>query len=948
MQVEHWRRVSRIFNAALLLEADRRDRFIEAECKGNEKLRAEIEALISAHHSFDSFIDSPIGIRPSTERPQLETGQLVGAFRVLVFIGQGGMGQVYLAEDERLGRRVALKLLPADLAADEDQRRRFQTEARAASALSHPNILTVFEVDFSEERPFIATEFIDGVTVREKLAGTKIAQTEAVRIASAIAEALDAAHVAGIIHRDVKPENIMLRNADGLVKLLDFGLAKPYAAMAKNLSHRTSPGLIIGTVSYMSPEQTRGMDVDNRSDLWSLGVVLYEMLSGQKPFTGSTPSHLIVNILDSDPDLERVPPELREVVGTCLKKDPDDRYASARDVVRDLKEATHARSQDFEVRPAKAGANVSAVLALILLALVVGAGLFSYYRIAKPSAAVNSFENPAILRTTTSGNEVLAAVSPDGTYIVHVTEESGRQGLGRRDIGAASSNELLAAADVEFAGLTFSLDGRSIFYTRRASEGLPGDLFQIASEGGTPKKILEGVDSSISFSPDGSRFTYFSEVPNKSSSLMIARTDGSAVPEVVAVRLMPDFFIGAPDWSADGSVIACPASSLSGAVEYKVVGISPETKQESVLTLKPWTTINSIEWAPDSQSFLMTARDGDGQRMQIWQVEKSTGDARRITNDLNDYWTISRAGLRSLAIALRQEDRANIWIAEADPSKLVEEHSFVQITAGDEAQDGINGLSQTSDNRVVFTGASMNGQSIWIADLNHLPERLFEGEKSLVAGASVSQDGRWMIYGLKELQGLKIWLQNLHTGERGVVAPEGSLQVFPYIAPDGTWIVYSRVSDSGKLTLRSRSLDSGAEENSLTDFNSGLSRISWDGAKIAFNLQRGSDLAWRVGIIARTGGEVKELSIFGNPSSPLSWTADNRALLAIKTRDGVSNVFRYSIDGSSPSQVTRFKKGLIFNVTTSSSGKYLVLSRGHRKSDLILIKGIDESEKARP
>src|SRR5215813_5544266 len=279
----------------------------------------------------------------------LESGRRLGRYEICSRIGAGGMGEVYLALDTKLDRKVALKILPAEVAVDQERMRRFAQEAKAASALNHPNIITIYEIDDSTSDHFIATEFINGETLRQRLLDGPMELPDTLEVAMQIASAIAAAHEAGIVHRDIKPENIMIR-ADGIVKVMDFGLAKLIPTSATKIDSRaatrvlvqTEPGIVMGTVNYMSPEQVRGLEVDTRTDIWSLGVLLYEALAGCAPFTGETLSHISVAILEKEPlplgqFAPRLPSEAQRIVRKTLAKKRDDRYQTARDVLIDLK-----------------------------------------------------------------------------------------------------------------------------------------------------------------------------------------------------------------------------------------------------------------------------------------------------------------------------------------------------------------------------------------------------------------------------------------------------------------------------------------------------------------------------------------------------------------------------------------------------------------------------------
>ncbi|HEX8748922.1 MAG TPA: protein kinase, partial [Pyrinomonadaceae bacterium] len=344
MSPEQWNQVKELFHAALEVAPEERARFLDKACSNDASLRREVESLIASHERTGNFIDSPAfeaAAQLLADDPDsLSEGQVIGDYRILKKIGRGGMGEVYLARDNKLGRSVALKVLPGSFSQFTDRLRRFETEACAASALNHPNILTIFGMGQADSRHFIVTEFIEGETLRRHIPKEGMRIEDALEIGVQIASALQAAHAASIIHRDIKPENIMVRS-DGYVKVLDFGLAKLAADWRGDGGDtptrpllKTDSGAVMGTVQYMSPEQARGLVVDARTDIWSFGIVLYEMLAGRAPFDGETSSHTIVSILEDDtPPLRDArpgaPEELERIVMKALRKRREERYQSA-------------------------------------------------------------------------------------------------------------------------------------------------------------------------------------------------------------------------------------------------------------------------------------------------------------------------------------------------------------------------------------------------------------------------------------------------------------------------------------------------------------------------------------------------------------------------------------------------------------------------------------------
>jgi len=422
MEPELWQRITDLFDEAMTRGPNERIAFLEEACEGDRDLRKQVERLVKSHEKSGDFLESSaFAVAPellTDDRVGASVGELIGHYRIESLIGVGGMGEVYLARDERLGRKVALKLLPERLTADEAQLSRFKTEARAASALNHPNILTVYEIGAEGNRQFIATEFIEGMTLR---ACGKVNVRDALEIAVQVASALAAAHETGVVHRDIKPENIMLR-PDGYAKVLDFGIAKLTEQRPASDDHdigttavlQTRPGLVIGTARYMSPEQARGQTMDARSDIWSLGVVVYEMVGGIPPFPGETPSDCIASILKTEPPplsgvLSDVPLKLESILQKALRKNSDERYQTIKEMLADLRilkgelEAesslpqTKARGESIvsKIKGRKRGVLLS--LAAAILAATVFA--YSFFFVApgpspnEKSIAVLPFEN---------------------------------------------------------------------------------------------------------------------------------------------------------------------------------------------------------------------------------------------------------------------------------------------------------------------------------------------------------------------------------------------------------------------------------------------------------------------------------------------------------------------------------------------------------------------------
>jgi serine/threonine protein kinase/Flp pilus assembly protein TadD len=342
---QRWEIVDRIFEAAVeRAPADRRA-FLEVACAGDSELRADVESLIAAHDRDDGFLEPPRTAASTADRDgRASPGESLGSYRIIRRLGHGGAGEVYLAEDQRLGRPVAIKLLVPHRLGDRDSIRRLRREALAASTLNHPNIVTIHEIGECQGREFIAAEFVEGLTLRERMRREDPPLAASIDIVLQAANALSAAHQAGIVHRDIKPENIMVR-PDGLVKVLDFGIAKcsaPSGEVVSQTEAETAAGVVLGTVAYMSPEQARGESVDARTDIWSLGVVFYEMIARRPPFPGATAGDCFAAITGREPEPLRslrrgIPSALEKVVNRALAKDRDSRYPSAAEMAEDLR-----------------------------------------------------------------------------------------------------------------------------------------------------------------------------------------------------------------------------------------------------------------------------------------------------------------------------------------------------------------------------------------------------------------------------------------------------------------------------------------------------------------------------------------------------------------------------------------------------------------------------------
>lgn len=531
MQNGRWEKIERIFNQAVALPELDRDGFVARSCGDDDELRREVESLLRADNdSIDLFEETVVPFIAQLfdgDFARLSQKSDFAQYKLQILLGRGGMGAVFLAQDTLLERPVALKILPQTINRQDSGVRRFQREAKAASSISHQNLAHIYEFGLFEDWYFIAMEYIAGKTLRELLAASEVDLNQAAAIALQIAEALVAAHKAGIAHRDIKPENILV-NKDNLVKVLDFGLAKPndHRRQEFGTSFETMPGMIMGTVAYMSPEQIRGNKVDARTDLWSLGVCLYEMLDGKRPFAGETASDVQASVLLTEPLAPRLADELpliNSILCKALAKAVAERYQSANDFCEDLRELRrqiYDYSQRRESKGLSAGQPENELPEQTAIKCAPEPGASSKFRIGFAAAALllvlsgawwwlsrtrrappNTTGLREVMRVNENGRAVCAAISADGDRIAYALENSAGQALYVRTIAGGATTQLVApspANDFEEIGASFSPDNKFIYYGNRENGRLDGALYRVAINGGASEQLLREIDSPVS------------------------------------------------------------------------------------------------------------------------------------------------------------------------------------------------------------------------------------------------------------------------------------------------------------------------------------------------------------------------------------------------------------------------------------------------------------------
>jgi len=930
----------------------------------------------------------------------LSANSLISHYRIISKIGAGGMGEVYLAQDTKLDRKVALKILTPDIASQRDRMDRFIREAKSAAALSHPNIAQVFEIGEQDSIHFIVIEFIDGVTLREKIHREHTELPKLLRYMQHAAEGLAKAHSAGIIHRDLKPDNIMITR-DGHAKILDFGLAKltervgdeargragddePTMALSPNHPVSpspevvTSPGLILGTIGYMSPEQAQGKtEIDHRSDIFSFGCILFEVATGRKAFAGVDLVDSLNKIIrEPAPPIQELNPgaplDLQRIVRRCLAKDPDERYQTIKDVVIELKEArrdlketalditvspnvrdagtmdsvtsstrtnaasstetsasspsTRASSAEYIVREIKRY-KTAVLLGVILLAVGVAVVGYFWLRARQQSKSTAALHNPRITQITNGESTIHVAISPDGKYIAHVESSIGQQTLYLRQANEVNDVEIVPAMKGGYYGVTFSPNGNDLYYVFDPY-GVR-TVFRIPILGGKPTQILTNVDSSISFSPDGKQFAFVrgDYSSNGESSLVVANADGSGEHVLVSKKLpesfSPIYFTG-PSWSPDGKLIAASLLNYEGGdhTDLMVYRISDATEQK--INHEKWNYIGRVQWMPDSAGLLMVAGDVGRRNFQIYHVSYPDGATRNVVSDLNGYRDISLTADGAKLMTVQMSNRFTLWTSPANDSAQV-----AQIPSSRTMNSPV---AWTMDGKILFTSVGSTTSDIWMVDADGTNRKQLTYNAGSNFDVAPTSDGKYLLFSSNRAGNYNIWRMDVD-GANPVRLTNGLYEQLPAASPDNNWLVYSS-GDPGKTGIWKIPMQ-GGQPTLLNKDGYSTPSVSPDGKLVASLYQLASTQSSppKFALFSIDGGEpIKTFAIKNSISTSvlpsIQWSNDGRSVLYASTINNVSNIWSQSIDGGEPKPLTDFKDSLIVSFDISADGKRMICSRG--------------------
>lgn len=1013
MDAERLKKTEEIYHAAMEIAPAGRRSFLVGICGDDQDLRREVESLLAVQISSNNIFDTPPESLAAEmffegEKPADLAGLKISHYEIKSLLGRGGMGTVYLAEDTVLERKVAVKFLNPDFSRNADKLSRFIREAKAASALNHPNIMTVYGIGEADGTKYIVTEFIEGKTLREHLsADGSIALNEVLTIAVQIAEALAAAHRAGIIHRDIKPENIMIRE-DGYAKVLDFGLAKltePGAAEigledAARIRVNTTPGMVLGTVSYMSPEQARGKETDARTDLWSLGVLLYEMIARQLPFAGETMSDCVAAILRNEP-----PPlaqfvtggsaELERIISRALAKKTGERYQTALELMGDLKKLQRAaetgggivnlkspqagvaarfstdeneKTQTFD----EAGTNQTArneapptgekhltssievekvrrryrkqTIAAVGLLLIGSLAYFGYFYFKPRHLIETAFNRTTFEKIPIQGSIELTEISPDKRYLAYVERKSGNEmRLVLRQMETGAEKEILPMGKGYVRDIEFSPDENYFYYAYETltTVDVQVNVFRIPLLGGEPEKVVENIARIFSVSSDGRKIVFVRDGPSRTESKIVIH-DLQSNEEYVPVSVK-DKVVQSVAFSPDGTKIAAFVSNADAENTFSLSWIPVEGGELRKVSETAVRFGATFDWLSDGSGLLVAGRLPNQKYGQLYKISFPQGEFTPLTTSTSTFSRVSVSKDGSLLVALQTSKTNGVWEVDLATKSA---RQIIQTT-----KDELKVEDATSDNRLLITRTDIKGKDgLFLVNADGTNEKfltLYDGEHSgPIQRAAITGDEKYCYY----VSDNDVWRINLDgSGKEKLTDTPQVKKMFGAIAPDSTYVLFATVDPYSiqKLDLATRTVTPVLEREGSTFYVCGF--------------VRNKNLIAYIAIDEKNQGQFEPFLLAGfdgqKLGEPKPFVNVTRSKGFVFSSDG-NKVYFTPYSGNSAeindtemaekdlvtgklSKITNFNIERILNYTISRDGKRLYLVRGNTADEVVLIRNVE-------
>jgi serine/threonine protein kinase/dipeptidyl aminopeptidase/acylaminoacyl peptidase len=950
MKPERWKQVDELREAALECPSTERASFLDRACAGDDELRRELESLIISDGHAEVFIESPPARMASdlfnSNQSKLGAGKRIAHYEILGQLGSGGMGEVYLAKDTKLDRNVAIKLLPPELVVDEQAKKRFLREAKAAAKLDHPNICAIYEVNEEAGRSFIVMQYVEGETLAGRIQRKPVDLHEAIHVSVQVADALALAHSRGVIHRDIKPANIII-TPQGQAKVLDFGLAKvvPDKALsqtqADTASLLTKPGVIMGTVGYMSPEQVRAEEVDHRSDIFAFGAILYEMLAGRRAFQGDSAIEIMNAILKEDPpkiseSQREVPPVLVRVVQHCLEKRREDRFQSMADVafyLDALPAAADRETSAAEQTLQRKRGRLRMALAAVGIVLATVITIWQVQRSAEPWE--NPLANAHIERVTDfPGTETDAAVSADGKFIAFLSDRDGTFDAWINQVGSGTFVNLtkgrfseLAHEEVRTVG--FSPDASHVWLrvSQKDSTGKDRhDIWLVPTLGGAPRPFLERAVH-VAWSPDNQRIVYHGFTPGDPT--FVADRNGGNPKQIFVDK--PGAHCHHHLWSPDGRYIYFVRGFPPN--ELDVWRIQPDGGEPERLTHH-----NSKVGYPallDNRTLIYSATADDGSGFWLYAMDVERRIPHRVTFGVDQYVSVSAAigpdGRATRLLASVANPIGELWTLPI-PSQMAGESEVrqfpVPVTRAVAPRFG--------PQYILFLSSKGGAQSLWKTQANETVELWRTSEGSVTSPAAVSPDGREICVSIRRQGRNGLYVMNADGTNVRHLAASLDVRDTPSWSPDGSFITVA--ADEGDGSRIFKVPVNGAAPVRLVDELSRLPVWSPDGSLILYAAPvQGAGYAVKAVTPDKQPQSLPELWILRG-GDRYRFLPGGRQVVALLGDYLRQNFWMVDLDTGQRRQLTNLKPGYsIGSFDVSPDGRQILFDRVRQNSDIVLI-----------